>query len=77
MLYLQQKVWAIGGLLGQQDEHAELLLHIRQLQDLHTMVRDVVVGQLLHLVHHLDRLALILVYQEHIFNSTSISTLKR
>lgn len=64
IVHLQQRARAIRGLLGQQDEHAELLLHVWQLQDLHTVFRDVVVGQLLHLVHHLDRLALILSYQQ-------------
>lgn len=64
ILHLQQRARAICGLLRQQDEHAELLLHVRQLQDLHTVFRDVVVGQLLHLVHHLNRLALILLYQQ-------------
>lgn len=60
--YLQQRVRAICRLLGQQDEHAELLIHIRQLQDLEPELRNVVVRQLLHLVHHLDLLCLILTH---------------
>lgn len=65
IVYLEQRVRALCRLKRQQDEHAELLLHVGQLQDLQPVLRDVIEGKLFHLVHHLDWPGLILTHRKH------------